>query len=309
MMAFKNKVSLVSGSRFALPFFLCCLFFVQCSHEKRNASAMSVFASILPQKYFIEKIGGKCVEVTIMVEPGASPHSYEPKPFQMTALSKARAYFAQGLEFENVWLPKFEHLNPGMRVIHVDSGIEKTASAVSADEKKEETRSDHHHGGLDPHIWLSPELVKKQARAMYEALVSLDPIHDSIYSSNYHSFLGSIERLQDTLRALLAADSLSSFPKTFMVFHPSWGYFAEEFNLRQLSVEVDGKEPGPRKLEGIFDAARRASIRTIFVQPQFSRQSAQVIANQLHARIAVADDLAYDWEANLLTFARAIALK
>jgi zinc transport system substrate-binding protein len=318
--------------------FLYCLFLllVQCRPEKTNESAISVFASIPPQKYFIDKIGGSHVEVSIMVEPGASPHSYEPRPSQMTALSKARAYFAIGLEFENAWLSKFERLSPGIRIVHVDSGVEKMQSSFDPDEKNKKLHSDHRHGGLDPHIWLSPELVKKQTEIIYEALRTIDPSNDSVYSLNFRTFLTRIERLQDTVRTLLASAAPSSSPnpasirtkpsrsefidtvrsdpsdgvyKAFMVFHPSWRYFAREFNLRQIAVEIDGKEPGPRQLETIFDRAKTYGIRTIFVQPQFSQQSAQVIARQIHARIAIADDLAYDWETNLITMAKAIAQK
>jgi len=119
--------------------------------------------------------------------------------------------------------------------------------------------------------------------------------------------LGLIGKVQDSLKSLLRYDSILGPGKTFMVFHPSWGYFAREFRLRQLAIEVEGKEPSPRQMAEIISKAQHYGIRAIFVQPQFSQQSANAIARQLHARLCVADDLAYDWPNNLLSIAKNIA--
>jgi zinc transport system substrate-binding protein len=296
----------------ALRRFLGVLFFsclcITCSREKADSNVLHVFVSILPQKYIIDRIGGTRVKAMVMVEPGASPHTYEPRPSQMAALSTTAVYFSIGLEFEKAWLSKFERLAPRMRVIAMDSGIAKLPGSGDAHEMGVATGVNEHNEHMDPHIWLSPELVKQQAKTVCEALRALDPHYDSLYLSHYNAFISQIIRLQDTIRMLLQYDPKTSL-KSFMVFHPSWAYFAQEFNLRQIAIEVDGKEPGPRQLETIFDLAKRNSIRTIFVQPQFSQKSAQVIARQVQARTAVADDLAYDWETNLIAFARVLSQK
>ncbi len=295
--------------RFFMFLFFSGLLIFQCRHEQPVPGALSVFVSILPQKYFIDQIGGTRVRTMVMVEPGASPHSYEPRPSQMTALSTCAAYFSIGLEFENAWLSKFRRLAPKMRVVPMDSGIAKLPGSCDDHETEKATGAQDLHERLDPHIWLSPELVKHQVKTVCEALRAVDPLFDSLYVARYNAFISRITRVQDTIRTLLRPDSLKSSPKPFMVFHPSWAYFAHEFNLRQIAIEVEGKEPGPRQLEAIFDLAKQYSIRTIFVQPQFSQKSAQVIAGQVQARTAVADDLAYDWETNLIAFAQAIAQK
>ena len=302
----RDRAERIAFSLLPLLFCLPCLLAVQCGTIKTNGAAPSVFVSILPQKYFVDKIGGDYVKVTVMVEPGASPHSYEPKPAQMIALSKAVAYFSIGLEFEKAWLPKFKRLAQGMRIVSTDSGIEKMP-ALYNDEHNEEHGVSGDHRGLDPHIWLSPALVKKQAITICEALRSLDPSHDSSYAANLRAFTGQISQIQDTIGRILRGDPVDSLRKMFLVFHPAWAYFAREFNLRQIAIEIDGKEPGPKQLETIFELAKRYSIRTIFVQPQFSQQSARVIARQMHATVAIADDLAYDWEKNLISMAHAIA--
>ena len=277
------------------------LMLTQCAPKQSPSDTLNVFASILPQKYFLDAIGKNLVNTTIMVEPGSSPHSYEPRPSQMVALSKAKAYFSIGVEFEKAWLPKFAAIAKNLRIVHTDTLITK----IPVDSAE---REGHHEEGMDPHIWLSPQLVQQQARTIYEALRAIDPAHAAAYDANFQAFDKQIVSVQDTLRALLQSDS--AMPKrTFMVFHPAWGYFAREFNLRELAIEVDGKEPSPRELESIINQAKLSDIHTIFVQPQFSQRSANAIARQLHARLCVADDLAYDWAANLLSVAKTMAAR
>jgi zinc transport system substrate-binding protein len=282
---------------------------LDCGREKAQSGALPAFVSIVPQKYFLDKIGGPLVSTSVMVEPGASPHAYEPRPSQMTALSKARVYFSIGLEFEHAWLPRFQSVNRGLLVAPMDSGIEKRPMADLEDEPApaEAGGESHRHEGLDPHIWLSPELAKKQARTACEALSRLDPAHDSAYRANCRSFEAEIAALQDTLRSILHKGGTAVAKKTFMVFHPSWGYFAAEFDLRQVAIEIEGKEPSARQLQIIVETARKDGIRTIFAQPQFSPRSAEIIARQIGGKVAIADDLAYDWKNNLIAFAKALS--
>jgi zinc transport system substrate-binding protein len=221
----------------------------------------------------------------------------------MVELSKSRAYFTLGLEFEKAWLYKFASLAKNVRIVPVDTLVVKTM-LDSADVAP--SREDKGESGLDPHIWLSPELVKQQAETICRALRELDPGHDSAYAANLQAFLREVVSLQDSIHSVFKPDSLNAQARPFLVFHPSWGYFAHEFKLRQIAIEVEGKEPSAKQMETIMTQAQLNKIHTIFVQPQFSQQSALAIARQLHAKIRVADDLAYDWPANLLSFARNI---
>jgi zinc transport system substrate-binding protein len=297
---------------FFIGAFFACMFLFHCGKENAASSAMPLFVSILPQKSIVEKVGGTFVDVSVMVQPGSSPHSYEPRPVQMTALSKARAYFSIGLEFEKVWLPKFSGLNSAMSIIPMDSGIAKRPLDMGCEHggNPARDRPDYaQHAGFDPHIWLSPELLKKQGMTVCEALCRIDPVHSSMYLANRTSFVSELTVLQDSIRTILnVKDSLQQH-KTFMVFHPSWGYFADEFHLRQVAIEIEGKEPSAKQLQMIMETARSAGVRTIFVQPQFSQRSADIIARQLGGRVKIADDLAADVCGNLLAFAKALALQ
>lgn len=269
-----------------------------CSAPPVDTAKPVVAASIPPQKYFVGKIAGDCVNVLVMVPPGASPHTYEPKPSQMATLSKAMIYFAIGIEFEKTWLELLAKTYPSMIIVHTDSAIQKIAVQEAVEQKNSRT-----HEGLDPHIWLSPELVKQQARTIADALCRLDPVHAPLFIRNDSLFEVQINALQQQIRRILPSGKTGA---PFMVFHPSWGYFAREFGRTQLAIEVEGKEPSPAELGAIFDIAKRDSIRTIFIQPQFSRRSAQIIAAEIGANVSFADPLAEDWESNLLRCAEAL---
>jgi zinc transport system substrate-binding protein len=279
------------------------ILFIFCAKPTPQTSKPVIVVSIPPQKFFVEKIAGNLFDILVMLPPGASPHTYEPKPSQMAALSKAKLYLSIGVEFEKAWLEKLVTSCPQLTVVGTDSGIHKIPLRDECDEPSHAGTTRHgEHTGLDPHIWLSPELVKQQAATITGALCAVDPAHVPLFAKNDSLFIRELSDLQDSLRRILA----HGHDKPFLVFHPSWGYFASEFGLRQVSIEVQGKEPTPRELGNIIALARGSGIRTIYVQPQFSRHTAQVIAAQINATVLTADPLSEAWETNLVRCARAL---
>lgn len=280
-------------------FFLCMVFFLSLCGVC-VAEPLPVFVSILPQKYFLEKIGGDLVSVSVMVPPGANPVTYEPKPTQMAALSEAKAYFAVDVPFERVWLPRFEQINKNMLLVRTDAGIEKRQMAAAnplhvEGERPDKVRS-HDHGSLDPHVWLSPPLVMLQARNVLDGLIKTDPGHRKRYESNYRGFIEEAVKLDLEILDLFTP---REGPMRFMVFHPSWGYFAAAYGLDQTPIEVEGKEPKPAELAELITIARKEKIKALFVQPQFSVRSAETIAREIGAKVFYADPLAEDWANNL----------
>ena len=261
-----------------------------------SAETLQIAVSIQPQAYFVQKIGGDFVSVTVLVPPGANPATYEPKPTQMVSVSASKVYFAIGVPFEQAWLPKFSSVNPSLTIIYTDAGIEKIPM-----------HSVHHHGVsghrmkdrggamLDPHIWLSPPLVKIQAEHILNGLKQSDPIHAKRYETNFFQFSEEIDRLDADLRRLFS--DLGQV--RFLVFHPSWGYFAETYGLEQIPIEFEGKAPKPAVLQALIKAARSSDIKVVFVQPQFSTRSAETIAAAIGGKVMIADPLAADWEENL----------
>lgn len=268
------------------------------------AGPMAVFVSVAPQSYFVNKIGGDRVAVSVMVPPGASPATYEPRPAQMRALSDAVLYFSIGVPFERAWLDRIRSANPDMKVIPTHKGIELRHMAG-----RHGHHGDHDHGhdqedGIpDPHVWLSPPLVQQQVRNILAALIDAAPAHRAEFEKNHADFAAELTELDRRIRDILAPVK----NRRFMVFHPSWGYFADTYGLEQIPAEIEGKSPKPADLQRLIGLARENDIRVIFIQPQFSDQSARIIANAVGGRAATADPLAADWADNLLDAARRFA--
>ena len=265
--------------------------------EGDASSKLSVYVSILPQKYFVQQICKELSDVQVMVPAGANPATYEPKPRQMAAISKARLYFSIAVPFENAWLKKIAGTNPDMTVIPTDRGIQKLPMAVH---RHHEEQAPPEHGTLDPHIWLSPPLVMIQARTILEAMQAVDPVHRSVYESNFRAFISQLSDLDAELRGIF----IGSAGRQFMAFHPSWGYFAQAYGLKQVPIEIEGKEPKPAHLRELIEHAREDGIQAVFVQPQFSARSAKLIAGEIGAQVIIADPLAEDWAENLRAVAR-----
>jgi zinc transport system substrate-binding protein len=275
--------------------------------------------SLLPQAYFVRQIAHDLVEVSVMVLPGASPATYEPKPNQMKALASSAAYFAVGAPFETTWLDKIRAANPHMLMVLTQEGITKIPMArhhhdhpgATMDQDHEhhdhqEANKDHDHEShaiLDPHIWLAPDLVAIQARNICKGLVQVDPQHKEIYETNLAAFEQELTRLDTRIRAILGDTSTNN---RFLVFHPAWGYFARAYGLRQIPVEMEGKSPSPKDLSQLIQLARSHDLDTVFVQPQFSQKSAVVIAGAINGRVVRLDPLAKDWATNLVNAATSI---
>jgi zinc transport system substrate-binding protein len=260
--------------------------------------ALRAFVSILPQRVLVERVAGQRAVVTVLVGPGQSPATYEPTPRQIARLAEARVYFRIGVPFEAAWLDRIRAASPGLQIVDTAESIPRrdvdptVAGAASA------------KGGLrDPHVWTDPRLAKVMAGSIRDALSRLDPAHAEEYARNASAFSADLDALDARIRRLLAPARGGAF----LVFHPSWGYFADAYGLRQIPVESEGKEPGPRTLAAVVERARALGIRVVFVQEQFSRRTAEAIAKEIGGRVVAVDPLAEDYLANLWKVAEAFA--
>lgn len=284
------------------------IFIAPCVAQAQRPGPMTVAVSILPQRYFVEKIGGQLVQVEAMVPLGATPETYEPKPGQMSALSRARIYFACGVPFETIWLQKLISVNPKIVMVHTEKDIKKRAMERhshpgESTHPANESISSHQEPESDPHVWLSPPLVSLQARAIFEALAAADPQNRAAYETNYRRFASELIELDLYLSHLFGAGAKHG---SFMVFHPAWGYFADAYGLRQAAVQIEGKEPKAKELDEFIKHARELRVKAIFVQPQYSPRIAQTIAQAIGGKLVEADDLAPDWEKNIRQVAEQI---
>jgi zinc transport system substrate-binding protein len=268
-----------------------------------------------PLQTFVQGVGGRLVEAHSLVQPGQSPHVYEPTPRQVASLGSADLYVGIGIPFEAGQLPRIRAANPGLRVLDARQGIDlRRLEAHDHGHAQDGSAEDRVHRGdagaaraeladMDPHVWTSPPLGKHIARAIRDALVEIDPANAAEYRANYERLAARLDRLDREIRARL--DPLSR--RRFMVYHPAWGYFADTYGLVQIPIEKAGKEPGPRSLAALVDQARREGVKVIFVQPQVASKAAEQVAAAIGGRVVVIDPLAADYEASLRRAAREIA--
>jgi zinc transport system substrate-binding protein len=256
-----------------------------------------VAVSVPPQADFVRRIGGDHVQVEVMIPPGYSHVDYPLTPRQVAALSRARLYVAVGhpaFEFEQIQLKAVLRDLPGIQVVDMSRGMALMAGEGEGDE------DEHGHAGGDPHVWVAPDTVAVAARNIEAALAGIDPAHAAEYRANLQTFEAEIAGLDREIRARLAGRK----GDRFMVYHPTWGYFARQYGLQQVAIEAEGKEPSAQRLIQLIDRARRERIQVVFVQAGFPRKSAQVIAEAVGGRVLVADPQDPDWLGNLRRVAR-----
>lgn len=283
------------------------------------AEPVQVVVSIPPQTYFVKQISGDLVDVMSMLPEGRFPHTFEPTAKQMKLLSKADMYVRIKVEFENAWWGKMLAVNPDMFVVDSTVGID----VIEGHEHHHEQEDEHHegehhkhegehhehegetleHSRRDPHIWLSPKLVKIQAEAICEGLIHVDPDHKDTYAANQEIFLNTLDNLDQEIQQALA----NIETRKFMIFHPSWTYFARDYHLEQIPIELEGKEPSAAEMMQLMKTAKQENIRVIFVQPQTSKRSVEIIARQVGAGVEILDPLAANWVENMRKVARTLA--
>lgn len=273
---------------------------IACGQASDSASAKPlIYVSIPPQAEIVERIAGDRFEVRVLLGQGSSHETYEPRPSQIRDLAKAALYVRMGVPYEEASWDSIRGANEKMRVVF---GLEE-AERRTMTEKEGHAGDDHGHGAADPHLWLDPRNMKRQAEAVARALQDLDPEHAQEYADNLGQVQAELDQLDADLRRILEPVR----GKAFWVYHPAWGYFADAYGLEQRAVEQHGKEIGIQSLARLVEEAREAGVRVIFVDPQFSSRNARVVAQEIGADIRELNPLAPDYTANLRRAAEAIA--
>ncbi len=254
-----------------------------------NASHMiKVATTIAPLGEFVRAVGGEKVEVTVVVPPGAEPHTFEPTPSLMVDMAKADLYVMNGAGLE-FWMDKLLTANKKMLVVDSSTGI---------------TLLQENRGEINPHIWLSLRNAALQVENICTGLIEVDPQNKDYYIKNRDNYLEKLKALDQEFNQTFAGKKM----KIFIVQHPAWTYFVRDYGLIQIPLMEDEKEPGPKYLGDVIELARKNNITTIFVEPQFNPKSAEVIAREMNARIVTIDPLAGNYLDNMRDTSREIAL-
>jgi zinc transport system substrate-binding protein len=273
---------------------------------------VKAFVSIMPQAYFVERVGSPHVEVGVMAGAGQDIHTYDPTPRTMSELAKAKIYFRIGMPFENAIVKKIGSTFKTMEIIDTTKGVQKRrfkeeeVEAGHSHSRKHGSKHAHHDdisNELDPHAWLDPKQVKIQVANIAEGLIRVDPAHSADYQKNLKDFQSELDALDSQLSSALAPLK----GKPFYVYHPAYGYFADAYGLKQIAVELGGKEPSSRHLAELIKKAKSDGAQVIFVQPQFSKKSAEALAKAIGGVVIPLDDLSKDYMGNMKDIAKKIS--
>ncbi len=268
--------------------------------QQDRPQKITAVVSILPQQFFVQRIGGDHVDVEVLVGPGASPATYEPTPTQMAALEEADVYFRINMPFEDSLMRQIRRSFPDLRVVDVSRDIKLRPidrfETVGADTDE---AADHAGQRMDPHVWLDPTLAATQARTIAEVLCELAPEKTDTFEDNLEKLLTDLDQVTHQIANMIVPIK----GREILVFHPAYGYFAEYFGLHQVAIEVEGKSPSPRQLAEILQHARDNDIQALFVQPQFSSTAPEAIAAEIGAEVISLDPLAPNYLENLVTMA------
>lgn len=271
-----------------------------CSRQEQNTAAtgngdkkITVAVSIVPQAGFVKEVAGDQAEVVTMIPKGANPENYAPDPKQMEELSKAQIYFAIGVPAEvNGILPRISSINANMKVVDL---AEKADQVYPAREMEP--------GQKDPHRWLSPKRVVVMVNCIADELAEADPEHAELYHKNAKAYQDQLEQLDSEITASLSSVS----GKSFIVYHPAMGYFADDYGLTMIALEEEGKEATAQTIQGVIDRAKKENIKVIFYQAEMDSKQARTIAQELGGKAELIAPLAPDYVDNLRKTAQTFA--
>jgi zinc transport system substrate-binding protein len=245
----------------------------------------------LPQETFLKAIAGDLVEVTVMIPPGNSPANYQPTPKQMVDFNDSQVYFhidvAAEVNIMNsisngsmilVDLADVSDAAYPARYFDEDSYLNTEAEDSGHDDEDESLEHDHSHEGRDPHIWLSPRRVIVMVEEMIKVLSEIDPTNKEIYESNGQDYINKLQALDSSIE-----NSFSEFKNpTFLMYHPSYGYFADDYGLDMIAIESEGKAATIKGLDQVIDYALKNNIKAIFYQEEFDSNQAEIVAKEIN---------------------------
>lgn len=281
-----------------LPLFIFILL-SSCENSVNDGKPV-IIVSIPPQRYFAENITGDYADVYTLIKPGFSPHNFDILPDQLAVLSSAEVYFTIGLEFEETLINKIKDVVPDLIIYKTDKSISKRKTDHPFIEN-----NNHNHGNSDPHIWLNPNLAKVISQNMLKGLIDTYPAETERFKNNFNSFEGRLDSLNSVIDSIFSKSDV----REFISFHPAWGYFADEYGLKQIPVEVEGKEPTFNTINKVKTLAEQKGIRKIFVDELSNKKAAEIIAESINGKSVVLNPLSYNYFENLLYSAKVFSEK
>ncbi len=256
---------------------------------------LRIMTTIAPLGWMAEEIAGDLAEVSIMLPPGGNAHTFEPTPRQMVSLGEADLLLAVGGNLEENFLKVIGEVLPDLRVVELNQNLDLIPFTSGHDEDE--------HDGTDPHVWLSPKNMILMAETIKQSLISLHPEQDAFFSGTGEMIESDIIKIDREISSILSPYS----GRSFIVFHPSFGYFARDYNIRQIAVEKEGAEPRGAELLSLIRTAEEALIHVVYTAPGFPKNAGRAVAEAIGGTTFELDPMPYDWAAGIIETARILA--
>lgn len=298
-MNFKAKLTTLFSTLFTIHVMVCCafpaafsLFLVSCASAESDQQER-ITVSIAPLRYVVEALVDSSVVVDVLTPDGASPETYQLTPNQVADMNQSRAYVRVGsLGFENTQIRKVTENMPHLLCVNASRGVIPLKHFHEGDDMESE----------DPHVWMSPTIMKIMAHNVMQTLVDIDSVHAQLYLKRFHVFVNRMDSIDHAIRQKLA--HIPS--RAFLIYHPALGYYAKNYGLHQLSVQADGKEPSADYLARLIKECRREGVRVVFIQKEFSGKTARLVAQEIGARVVEINPLSDNWEQEIMRITDAL---
>lgn len=266
--------------------YLFFLFLISCSKiEAPKTNKPLVAVSIPPYLFFVKAIAENTIEIKNLVPAGADPHHFEPSPKHLNLASKAAIWFCSKEPFEKEFLSLVHPYNKNLKIYDLSQGIDLIEN--------------------DTHFWLSPKLAARQAKAIAAALKENFPENAALYQKNLKTLVQKIEDLDLKIQQKLSQTS----NKAILSSHRAFSYFCKDYELVQLSVENNHKEPDLKSIYRLLQNAKKAQVKKVFIQAQVDNKGAFFIADKLNVSPIMIDPYSEDYLNNLKKIADLVAEK
>lgn len=286
-----------------IPTILIALLLFSCSTDNQGTGKIKIAVGVVPEAEFVEKVAGDLAEVVILVPPGNSPANYQPTAVEMQALSDADIYFTLQMPTEEAnILPKVSNFNKTIKIVNLRDAVSKVYPLIIADDHGHEGETSSDAVSVDPHLWLSPKRSVVMVLTIADELSLFDPENESTYRENAAAYIKEIDALDKEITVRLS----SLKHRAFMIYHGSYGYFADDYNLEMISIEVAGKKATALEIQQVIEHALEEEIKIVFYQEEFDDNQAQTIAKEINGKVVKVAPLSKNYLQSLRDFIYAL---
>ncbi|KAF0091844.1 MAG: zinc transport system substrate-binding protein [Fusobacteria bacterium] len=266
------------------------LFLSACGEKTdEDSGKLKVAVTIEVQKGLVEAVAGDLAEVTTLVPKGGSPETFEASPQEIEKFRNADIFFAMDLPVEN---SKNLPSDGEFRTVNLGEAVREVYEDLNFDKDER-----------DHHTWLSPKRVMVMVEKIAEVLIAEDPDNEEVYLTNKTDYLMKLDELDKEISAMLEGKA----QRTFLIFHPALGYFADDYDLEMLALEEEGKEADPKRIGELVDFAKSKGIKAVLTTEEISSKQVKAFAEEIDGKVIVVKVLGIDYIGSIKNVAREIA--